>query len=477
MNTEKRYLQILFCITLALFTSACGTLMQQPIQPSKARLGEETQGTIALKSIPEPKEKVVVAVYKFRDETGQYKPSETGASWSTAVTQGGTNILIKALENSNWFIPIERENVGNLLNERKIIRSSRMQYNSGNDNQQINLPPLLYAGVILEGGIVSYDANVITGGAGLRYFGAGASSQYRQDRVTVFLRAISTSNGKILKTVYTSKTILSQAVDVGLFRFVRFGRLLEAETGFTYNEPGQMAVTEAIEKAVLSLIIEGVEDKLWSLREPRMEASGVFLEYKKERKEIPQRDVMGKRLDNRRRQVSISASSSSILYKGDYPDPRIKTGAELGVSFSPGPYLGIGVKYGASSMSTKEFYQSDITYLESEVSYRLLPFDRFTPFLFGGGGLVTENDKSRFDFSNKFYSKLHGGAGFEYLFNDYTGLRVSADYNYILSDQLDAVEQGQYNDFYWRFNFGINFYLGELINSKRQFEYKRNGRR
>jgi len=212
-------------LSLLFLLSSCGTLLRQSFETSRARLGEETQETAELKNLPLPKEKIVVAVYKFRDQTGQYKPSETGTSWSTAVTQGATTILIKALEDSKWFVPIERENVGNLLNERKIIRSSRAQYNSNGGQDQL-LPPLLYAGVIIEGGIISYDANVITGGAGLRYFGAGGGGQYRQDRVTVYLRAISTSNGKVLKTVYSSKTILSQAVDVGLFRFVKFQKLL-----------------------------------------------------------------------------------------------------------------------------------------------------------------------------------------------------------------------------------------------------------
>jgi curli production assembly/transport component CsgG len=49
----------------------------------------------------------------------------------------------------------------------------------------------------------------ITGGFGARYFGTGAI-KYRQDRVTIYLRMVSTSNGKILKSVYISKTILSQ---------------------------------------------------------------------------------------------------------------------------------------------------------------------------------------------------------------------------------------------------------------------------
>ena len=95
---------------------------------------------------------------------------------------------------------------------------------------------------------------------GARYFGVGGSTQYRQDRITIYLRAISTSNGKILKNIYVSKTILSQAVDVSLYKYVSFQRLLEVETGFTRNEPVQLAVQEAIEKAVKGLIVEGIED-------------------------------------------------------------------------------------------------------------------------------------------------------------------------------------------------------------------------
>jgi curli production assembly/transport component CsgG len=42
--------------------------------------------------------------------------------------------------------------------------------------------------------------------------------------------------------------------------------LLEAEVGLTQNEPVQLAVTEAIEKAVKGLIVEGIKDKIWGNR-------------------------------------------------------------------------------------------------------------------------------------------------------------------------------------------------------------------
>ena len=163
--------------------TGCTAFFHQPTQPRRARLGEETPTTVSLRQLPLAKEKVVAAVYKFRDLTGQYKQTETGTGFSTAVTQGTTNILLKALEESGWFIAIERENVSNLLNERKIVRSSVAQFKEGE-----NLPPLLFAGIILEGGVVSYDANIITGGGGVQYFGAGA------------LNAVSSGSGNGLPT-------------------------------------------------------------------------------------------------------------------------------------------------------------------------------------------------------------------------------------------------------------------------------------
>jgi len=194
-------------------------------------------------------------------------------------------MLNKALEDSGWFIPIEREGLPNLLNERKIIRSTMTQYQAQNNEggNLPSLPPLLYAGVLLEGGIISYETNLVTGGFGLRYFGLGGSTETRKDRVTIYLRAVAVKNGKILKSVSTSKSILSREVNFGVYRFVRVKRLLEAETGLSTNEPPSMCVLEAIEKAVYDLIIEGIQDGLWSLENPEDINSPLIQNYLKEK--------------------------------------------------------------------------------------------------------------------------------------------------------------------------------------------------
>ena len=448
---------------------ACGTTFMSP-RATEARLGEVTASTEVLQRLPQPKEKIVVAVYKFRDQTGQYKPSENGNSWSTAVTQGATTILMKALEDSRWFLPIERENVGNLLNERKIIRSSRAQY-AGEDEAATPLPPLLFAGVLIEGGVISYDANIVTGGAGLRYFGAGGSKQYRQDRITVYLRAVSTSNGQVLKTVYTSKTILSQALDAGLFQFVRFNRLLETEIGFTYNEPAEMAVSEAIQKAVQSLVIEGVADGVWALKEPRMSSDRTFLDYQKEKAAVPRTDLFGKTLDTRRATVGLGLNAATLRYKGDYPDPVYATGVEADLTYSPSATVGAELSFGLSRLATKRSYAERVSYLNLDVLYRPVPFDVFTPVFSGGGGLVTENLAGRFDLSNPAYLKAQAGVGFEYFLADQWSLRSMASFHYVFSDRLDRVEQGKYNDLYYQGNVGLTFYPGRKVTSERTFDF------
>lgn len=420
---------------------------------SVARVGAEANTYRTLKDLPKPQEKVVASVYKFRDQTGQYKPSLTGANWSTAVTQGGTSILLRALEESQWFMPIERENLGNLLNERKIIRSSRAEFG---DNTP--LPPLLFAGVMLEGGIISYDANMVTGGAGLRYFGAGASGQYREDRVTVYLRAISTSNGRILKTVYTSKTILSQMVDVGIFRFVKFQRLLEAETGFTYNEPSEMAVKEAIEKAVEGLIIEGVDEGLWSLKNEEDKESEAFSGYYAEKSISQQSDVLGSHLEERRERWSLGLDAGTWLYQGDYPDGRFRPYGQLQVNYKASSALHPFLQIGIGKLEAGRLWRQNLYAVTAGVSYFWFPEHNHSPFLNLGAG-VLNNASEDFGLGDSYHPYVKLELGYEFLLDPRFSVNITTGFNQVLSDNLDGVTQGKYYDFFYSGNIGVKYYF------------------
>jgi len=212
-------------------------------------------------------EKITIAVYSFSDKTGQRKPSDNVANLSSAVTQGSEAWVIKALQevgNGKWFEVVERVGMDNLIKERQLIRQTRENY-EGKD--AVPLKPLLFAGLILEGGIVGYDSNVAVGGAGARWLGIGANTEYRIDNVTVVMRIVSVSTGKVLLSIATEKTIASHRSGADIFRFLDMGtRLLETETGFSVNEPVNYAVRAAVEQGVVELVHEGERKGLWKFQ-------------------------------------------------------------------------------------------------------------------------------------------------------------------------------------------------------------------
>lgn len=211
---------------------------------------------------------IPVAVYGFLDKTGQRKASDTVASFSSAVTQGGESYLIKALQDvgyGSWFKVVERVGLENLIKERQMIRQMREMF-QGKEAQP--LPAMVFAGIIVEGAIVGYDSNILTGGAGVRMFGIGGETQYQSDMVTVSLRTVSVTTGEILTSVTITKTVLSYMDKAGVLRFMSADtKAIEAEIGGSINESINRATNKAIQAAVVETIKEGVKKGLWSFAE------------------------------------------------------------------------------------------------------------------------------------------------------------------------------------------------------------------
>ncbi len=452
----KKLIASLICMV---FFSSCGTYFNQPTNFTEARIGENTNATKRLTSMPEPNEKVVVGVYNFRDLTGQYKASEVGSTFSTAVTQGGTAILISALEDSGWFTPIERENIGNLLNERNIIRSTRQEY-QGQENGQTQLPPLLFAGILLEGGIVSYDTNIITGGMGARYFGVGGSTQYRQDRVTIYLRAISTSSGKILKNIYISKTILSQALNGNLFKYVKFQRLMEAEVGFTRNEPVQLAVKEAIEKAVEGLIVEGLEDGLWDSKDGAGVEKILIDEYHHEKNEADLTPLYNRKYVERKPGGSLGISLGGALISGDYSNEQLQPMIKLDYANMFSNNFGISLAFNGFQLKNTEQFERKFVGIDTNLNYMVLPNDDLSPFVYGGGGILFGLENNGNTYTDNSFFKLQYGLGLDYLVSKNMSLKLFGEHQLLLSDGLDNQVHGKRNDFIYNIGLGISFYLG-----------------
>ena len=217
-----------------------------------------------LENVTAPLIKPVIAVYptSFLDQTGQRKSNSEFALFSSAITQAPYTILIRSLKHAasgDFFRVVERVGLDNLTKERQLIRSTREQLDDTNV-----LSPLLFAGVLLEGAVVSYDTNIATGGVGARYLGIGSSMQYREDSVTVSLRMVSVATGEILIEVMSQKTIYSYGQSQDVFKFIEMDtELVEVEIGSASNESTTLALMKAIEGAVLELIKIGYNRGYW----------------------------------------------------------------------------------------------------------------------------------------------------------------------------------------------------------------------
>ena len=264
-------------VFLTLVLGGCSYSMQIPETSESPKLMPRGTTYVDLISLPLPRGKILVSVYDFRDQTGQYKP-QPNSNFSTAVPQGGTSLLTTALIDSRWFIPLEREGLQNLLTERKIIRAAQKKDKVVN-NHGADLSSLSSANIVIEGGIVAYDSNIVTGGAGAKYLGIGGSGQYRTDQVTVNLRAVDVRTGQVLLSVTTTKTISSHEIGFGAFRFVDYKELLEVEMGYSQNEPVNIAVMSAIDAAVIHLIVQGMKRGMWSPGDPNAMQNPIISRY------------------------------------------------------------------------------------------------------------------------------------------------------------------------------------------------------
>jgi curli production assembly/transport component CsgG len=259
-DTLKRLAPLCLAVALAGCAVKPGTrdlLEEAPI------LTPASPTALDLENLPPSSQKLDVAVYNFPDLTGKNEPNDNIAVFSRAVTQGGSGFVVDALQRAghgHWFTVDERGGLNDLLQERQIVRSTRAEFEA---DAARPLPPMRFAGLLLEGGVLGFDGNVTTGGIGANFLGVGADVQYRQDSVTVGMRIVSVQSGEILTSVTTTKTVYSVALQGNVYKFVSANQLLQAETGITRTEPTQLAVRQAIDLAVYATVMQGAQKGIW----------------------------------------------------------------------------------------------------------------------------------------------------------------------------------------------------------------------
>ncbi len=253
-------LWVVLLSSCAVFNANDDLFLTKKIQPT-ATLDLQSN---ELKNLPAAKVKPTIAIYpnSFKDLTGQRRSNSTFALFSTAITQAPEAFLIRAFKhtaNGEFFKVVERVGLDDLTKERQLIRSTRKEF-----KEDTKMKPLLFAGLLVQGGVISYEANLQSGGIGARYLGIGNSKSYREDTVTISLRLVSVSTGEILTETLVFKSILSTSISQDIFRFIEAGtELVEVEGGIAENESVSIALQKAIETGVLNIIRIGIDRGYW----------------------------------------------------------------------------------------------------------------------------------------------------------------------------------------------------------------------
>lgn len=148
----------------------------------------------------------------------------------------------------------------------------------------------------------------------------------------------------------------------------------------------------------------------------------------------------------------ISVGTSII--NGDYSDPLYEIYWHFGYKHYFMTFFNIGISYNKFNLAYEDLFNNGYMSLDMNVEILPLPNNRFTPYLYFGGGIHASN------YFEDVAPKVQGGLGIEYIVYEGLGLVLYADYNSVFSDEVDGKVYGNSDDSYWRMAFGINFYFG-----------------
>lgn len=448
---------------LAIVFTGLSLFFQQLVSAQAISSVEQTALTTT--KLPAVTQKIVAAIYPFRMSTGQSSQPINNASQNTAVTFC-TEILFKELRTSGWFTPVEYNNTGDLLNGQRDKQSVLTTA------ENINLSTSQKPTIIVEAGLFSHDETTGFDEAGVTHFPNSNSNRYRQDRTTIFLRVLSAQSGKILKTIYVTKAVLSQLVGGNTYRYVFIGRSSVPINGTTSVSPDQLVITEAIKQAVRGLIIEGVRDGLWMTNTTStVQIQNVISAYEAERTELnqfeepntPSRKTRSAFLSFDPPFITLCLYGGLMRYHGDYVNWDTKGAYGLSVETYATPYIGLHLNASTGVLSSQKAFSTHLTSISVNLMVRVLPYWRLTPIVYGGLGMVSRTTENPIDLQGSKYLQYQGGLGLQYSLTNTVGFRTMLTYNQPMTDMLDGKQIGNHNDFYVQTTFGLLVNFGRFI--------------
>ncbi|WP_338733124.1 Curli production assembly/transport component CsgG [Mangrovimonas cancribranchiae] len=150
----------------------------------------------------------------------------------------------------------------------------------------------------------------------------------------------------------------------------------------------------------------------------------------------------------------LEGGLGTSVINGDYSNPMFEIYFKAGYKRYIIPYVNVNVSYHKFNLAAKNIYNEGFMSFDVNLEATLMPYDKFSPHIYVGGGIHASN------YFNQTDPKAQAGIALEYIFSDNIGLKIFSDYNHVFSDLVDGLAYGKSNDVYWRLGFGVNYYFG-----------------
>lgn len=165
-----------------------------------------------------------------------------------------------------------------------------------------------------------------------------------------------------------------------------------------------------------------------------------------------------------RSRFSLGIDLSLNIYDGDYLNALILPGADLSFGFLQNQTFSFNWNFGVGRVESVDIFHANFAQTGLGIKYRPLNFNTYgSPFIQAGGGILYHTQGTRFESELSFDRNLmyfvNFSVGYEWLLERWGGFMVSMSNRQLLSDNIDGLVHGKYNDRIWSLNFGLKIYL------------------
>lgn len=211
-----------------------------------------------------------IGVGSTRDATGKINMEDGQGNY---VTQGWADMLYSALDQTDVYVLVERQNTAviewehkwaekKLLRDATNPRQTRQRIDTNGDGKGDSPVPwrVYRAGsfvgtdMIINGSINTLDLNVSSGGARARIYGVGPDARIYESVVGFDLRLVDTESTVIPWSETVKKKIVGYEVGAGAGLFLGT-TLLDIQAGAKENEPLNLALREMTKLSVYNMTV------------------------------------------------------------------------------------------------------------------------------------------------------------------------------------------------------------------------------